>query len=1466
MFSPDATILVGSSGRNPRRRQRTASDDSIVLRENPKRRKRSKLAPDTFEEPEATKQNGHARKSKAHAGSTSNGVDHRAQHDAGADTASLVIRNKGKKRTDRDSKNTEDGIVLTKNDNYLITHAPGIPEELRDIVGTERWHAALSPHLGYAVALTRTQAIVWRYKQTNAPGDSSRPLVVKLPYPSDDVRSPLPLGAVVHDTGVGELALLVIMPNSGKVTYWENILLAASMDLVRQKPQGLYGVVNGLQSSEKISNVTEAEPDGFLLTFSTGRVAHLAIRDPQGRPLITTQYLPGNGSPSSGLLSLRGLRNVLGVGWRREIAAVKSGPLSGKSRRICIAATAKGSFQIWDLIRHSTKTLRFEVDAKEEMSRYIRDACPEVTDFAPDAFNVLDFTFFPTAKGRGDEMENHRLLVLTACIGETFTRYVLLDTVIRDKSLDVEIVHPILCYSEKEAVTNIRKPQVLLPEPAHTAFVVFSRSITMVSLAMIEQTPSSQLQIESHSLPDPFQDTLYFRKEPDYYVVGCDVALQDRETENASCVLFVHGFGLVQVTALQVGGGLSTTARAAVTAKTKIEQAIFFGSMPQNLLDLSRRSEFTFDIEEIEAAALEVNDSIMKSTSDYIPAMAPSMEHLLKLRATALADLIKYLQRFQYPLKKLSRWKLLWSAEKMAAARALWKVHNANIGNLSLDEKSSTSLLVELFDMLSEELKVENHPSRGETDIVRHYLMHDIWRIESVIPWAEKAVREIYRELKEGLVSTTENVKGLDATAQATIVSQADDITISMLEAAFGFRSMNAALYGIDPNNLEDGVLQDGYEDLPEVWTSTRATVLNVKELTDLSRQTVIYFSEETSEGELDIEILKKLAIDNPRLVRLCCQIYEERSRWLRAQPDPSMKAKGESLLQKYLKDRKDLIVKIAELEIPAEGVKLAEKYQDMQALADILYADTGLITERMSVVGLSESEEEELEVRLKNNTRKMETYFTTYGTNWANAFYSKQVNEGRLDDLFDSCGSPAQDSLTQYLRSHKEYTKFGWINEAIGEHNYAKTASDLTEAQKTENRLWNKKIELSISKLALLAAEEQQQIINDEQLRQNRRVERQMNIVDIQQQLYQYIRPTIQNAIDDAAELQLAVDAFCKPLKGRPTLRKAMERILKKLIAWDVVSAEDMIDMLTLLDLTKPNSEDTDIPDLRFFHALKLLSYLRLESKDAGRDELLEKCIWRRCIILENWEDLNKTELKNDKEVDVKLQATAVFRTLKAGFADGLFNTLPPPLPQSLHGAGTTLSSLLSSKNYSQSSEPHLDALAKELSTEDALLEKALDKGRLGLWWAGLVETARRANTKKAKFSSQSYPTSKKKDGKSTKDKENSTHGHSTRASVSHQSSAQPPPAASASSSLSVPQPEMNGALDAGGTPIPVKRKREERGEGMVLRNDGERRRAAAVVATVNRVDGAAAAAAAGQPSTVTVRLDGEGDVFMDS
>ena len=113
MFSPDASAPAPISVRNPRRRQRNGSEDSVALHHNPKRIRRSILASETFQPPEEiTKLNG----SIGHIaeGPYLNGHVREAgsQRHSSADTTSLAIRHRGVKKADRDRRSSKhDGSV-----------------------------------------------------------------------------------------------------------------------------------------------------------------------------------------------------------------------------------------------------------------------------------------------------------------------------------------------------------------------------------------------------------------------------------------------------------------------------------------------------------------------------------------------------------------------------------------------------------------------------------------------------------------------------------------------------------------------------------------------------------------------------------------------------------------------------------------------------------------------------------------------------------------------------------------------------------------------------------------------------------------------------------------------------------------------------------------------------------------------------------------------------------------------------------------------------------------------------------------------------------------------------------------------------------------------------------------------------------------------------------------------------------
>ena len=73
-----------------------------------------------------------------------------------------------------------------------------------------------------------------------------------------------------------------------------------------------------------------------------------------------------------------------------------------------------------------------------------------------------------------------------------------------------------------------------------------------------------------------------------------------------------------------------------------------------------------------------------------------------------------------------------------------------------------------------------------------------------------------------------------------------------------------------------------------------------------------------------------------------------------------------------------------------------------------------------------------------------------------------------------------------------------------------------------------------------------------------------------------------------------------------------------------------------------------------------------------------------------------------------------------------GLWDHLPPLPPPALLHAGTTLPSLR--PRYPTLPDASLAPIAKDLSIEDAQLQHYLAKGRLEIWWTGVMEAAKKA------------------------------------------------------------------------------------------------------------------------------------------
>lgn len=114
MFSIDANPIASGSARNPRRRQRTGSVDSSVQRHSPKRLRRSGLSSETFVPPSQKDINGYPNHLGGVPAANGHATNPKGRRDVSVDTASLAIRDRGSKKTERDKRGgrSEGGIEL----------------------------------------------------------------------------------------------------------------------------------------------------------------------------------------------------------------------------------------------------------------------------------------------------------------------------------------------------------------------------------------------------------------------------------------------------------------------------------------------------------------------------------------------------------------------------------------------------------------------------------------------------------------------------------------------------------------------------------------------------------------------------------------------------------------------------------------------------------------------------------------------------------------------------------------------------------------------------------------------------------------------------------------------------------------------------------------------------------------------------------------------------------------------------------------------------------------------------------------------------------------------------------------------------------------------------------------------------------------------------------------------------------
>ncbi|CEO61203.1 hypothetical protein PMG11_05504 [Penicillium brasilianum] len=1297
MFVPK----TAAASRNPRRRQRTSSDDSV----KPPKAKRQRSVLRQSGDSQATSLN-HDQREVAEPSIAIRPSDHDVVTTAIGPESHLPIRSA--KQGEGPSSDTDGTVVLSSTDYYTVHQLPALPDQIRGSL-SDSLRCFFAPNHQYALALTPSHAIIWPYSVTMSTPSASHTFAVSIPETCRDTHGAVPLGVLLSTATGSHPGLLIIIPSTGKIIYWETVSSAASLGLSRQKQNGIQGSTPGLLSGEYATEIINCEPSGTIIVFSSGRVAHVTLRDPQGKPSVLVNFLSTSISGGAGGF-LGGIKSVLGGGsWRKEVTAVQAGGSRQRGQRDVIVATSTGQVEIWDTHWNHGNALKKKFDVRGDIAASIlHDSVKSVGEAD---LKVLDFAFseqLPLENEDDSQVseESWRLfmVVSTPQLLESRTLFVvqvlLSGTGTRILSTHAVDIHTI------PAMRNDLKPKILVSKGESTAFILIGQSLVVLSLKSHEETPTSQLLLDAHKTPLSFQDIIHLRSGKDYEILGYSSEGQFDDESGTSCVMMVRNFGVVRVNVIPQFPSALDADEGQVTAKHKLEQAIFFGTMAQNPLNLLGDSDLDFPASEIEQASLEICKELLRSDSRFVPTSAISIDQNLRLRAKALGDLATLLLRKGNPLSRPARWELLWGAEKLAAQRAMWKLEEER------RSKGEDVFLGNVIESMNDKFKTLPGPSHGDADPVRLWFMKDTHHMEHVIPWIKNAIKP-----RKGNSSK-------QARKLSEQILEASELFLAIIETAYRYRDEHASVYGLGSDFVEDGVLADGYESLPEFWTSRAVGYTEAGHLLDWELDSCrAWIQQKTSSSDApDGQVLKKIAENSARHLRVLGQMHRERTRWLSAQDDSKLADECAAIEQSHVKERKWQLFKLAGIGHLRDALSLAERFQDMGALVELIIELQDQVKSQPgpeSLVDAPAMAASEADV-----AHRVSQYFERFGEPWADAYFSRQISMGHPGALLSM--RKYQASVTRFLRKTPNYSKLSWINDVTGEEDYETAAVCLEGlALGGEEELWSHRVQLSLAKLSNLASSEKKQPRNRPSSLQEdiKRLDDYNEIDEIQDSLHNYMKSFCEDAIDRRAAVDLALGYFGEHLAAdRPSLYKILDDALFTLFNRHVVGVDTLIDLLTLMGPLHHNDDiEGDFGGREFFLALRVLDHSRYGERDTSYMSALRKLIWRRCLIKDDWEARGKAAEGSNGTSDESARDTALYRTLSlclsAPCRPSLQSLVVPLAPTDALMAGSELEILVSRFRAEQQAR-----VISDLKREDDLLRQFIETGKLDFWFQNLV------------------------------------------------------------------------------------------------------------------------------------------------
>lgn len=1147
------------------------------------------------------------------------------------------------------------------------------------LIASAPQHGEIVSSFGYALTLTQAHAIVWPYTSTSQSPETFQFTLPSASKPSD----PLPVGCLVSPSASSnEPGLVVVMAGSGKVVYWESISSAATFAFIKKDRSGVEYDISGMSVGEKVVDIANAESAGFILSFNTGRLAYLNVRDNHGRPAISVQFLRSSlASGGSGFFgSIRHAFSHLSL--RGDVAAVRADRSSRVGEKNIVALSAKGRLQAWRIHRGGHNEPLGEFDARESITNALYEVDPKSEDFPADSFEALDFTFVPKGMDskyhelsslsnamESDDPELQHLLILVSLTRRGTSRYALVEAMLNPDGCRTGVIRPITSYSTpftQSDVAQIVRPRLYLPRPALVAYIVFDRAAIIASMAVPPLSPEAQLQTDNHHVPSTFEDVIDFREDKTHEIIGSgfeeppsatnneDTRTQRQRTKNPSTVLLVRGAGVIRLVTTDVDQ-FGSERPPTVTAKSKMEQAVFFGEKQDNPLIFDARQEVAFSNEQMAEAALELSQEILESKTPFMSTLPAHLESNLLARSQALERLNGYIRATGAELDRTTRWQLLWSAEKMHVAALLWKRHeDFTASRLSSNDKDKQSVIAMIVQFIHESQKHNPVAKAGEVDAVRHWFLHDVASLDLFVSWAYELIKKMHQE------KVLNNAKG------SMLSYEAMQVFTCALTDALEYRRANLTFYGLGSEILEHGIMKTGYEGLPVPWTARNILANNAKRCFELAQRWVEPYLQEgaekyqQTESGPDPKVLDKILRSLPALLDVMLTSVLEHARAARYSASPKERDNAHHFAAEYESSRQEKTIWLARAGHWEQAATIAKKHGCLNGLASILLQHIERLETNLKDPGMSPFEQQRLKTLKESKKAELQSNMVDSVTGFGFAVYDYLLEAHGVSALL-GFNLDVAGTRTKYLRSKPELAKLSWMNDVDEEKDVSTAARTLLDVGLSkEQQVWSKKVELSLGKLALLAEEEDSGPRNftnrAEEVQREEvidKVHRELRTIQVQEDLYQQVRPTIAEAIDDATALNFVMEQHCKIPKKAKASRQVFEDGMRRLLNHEALDVMTLIDLLSQAYFA-PGLRPGDSSDLHWLA-------LKVAEASCHKDEVHEakRLIWRRLLNRDDWKSINNTQMKDDDEIVVALAQTALCEC----FYDGITHRKAPIL-----------------------------------------------------------------------------------------------------------------------------------------------------------------------------------------------------------